>query len=263
MKITSRAWKAVAIVATAGLALTACSSGQSDEPAAEGQEGLQFVEEGKLTVCSDIPYEPFEFTDENGEIVGLDIDLANEIAKDLELETKIVDSSFDAIESGLFSTQCDLAMSSISITEERKGNMDFSDPYLDDDLMLIARKGSGVTDFESAKGKKVAVQQATTGENYGQENGLETVGYEDAGLQLQALESGQVDAALGNQSVMGHAIKDKDEFEVVDKIATGEQLGIAAAKGNTELIEKVNGTLTRLSESGELDAITEKWLDTK
>ncbi|GAB3618952.1 basic amino acid ABC transporter substrate-binding protein [Glutamicibacter endophyticus] len=260
MRITKRLTSALAITAVAALSLSACG-GSSPSSESEGEK-FPLKSEGKLTVCSDIPYEPFEFT-KDGKIVGLDIDLANEIAKDLDLEASIVDSSFDAIESGLFSTQCDLAMSSLSITEERKGNMDFSNPYLDDDLMLIARKGSGITDLESAKGKRVAVQQATTGESYGQDNDMETVAYDDSGLQLQALISGQIDAALGNQSVMGYAIKDIDDIEIVDEFSTGEQLGIAAAKGNTELVEKVNATLSRLEESGDLAKITEKWLGTK
>ncbi|WP_374700236.1 transporter substrate-binding domain-containing protein [Arthrobacter sp. JCM 19049] len=95
-----------------------------------------------MTVCSDVPYEPFEFK-KDGEIVGLDIDIANEIASDMDLKLSVITAGFDSIESGLFKTQCDIAMSSISITDARKANMDFSEPYLDDDLMLVARKGPG------------------------------------------------------------------------------------------------------------------------
>jgi polar amino acid transport system substrate-binding protein len=258
MRIPPKLAKALAVTAIAGLSLTACG-GSNDEPAASGSEAeLALVNAGKLTVCSDIPYEPFEFV-RDGENVGFDMDVAAALAEDLGVELNVVDSSFDAIESGLFATQCDVAISSVSITEERKGNMDFSDPYMDDDLTLVAKEGSGITDLESAKGMKVGVQQATTGAKYAAENGIEAVQFEDGGLQVQALKSGTIDAALGNQSVLGYAIKDDEQFQRVADFATGEQLGIAVKKGNTALLEEVNATLQRLTEDGSLEEFTATW----
>ncbi|WP_431709925.1 ABC transporter substrate-binding protein [Glutamicibacter uratoxydans] len=254
----------LAIGSAALIALTACGGGSGSEQTTDETAAAGFTprEAGKLTMCSDIPYEPFEFN-RDGEVVGLDVDIAKEIASDLDLELTIIASSFDSIESGLFSTQCDVALSSISITEPRKANMDFSNPYLDDDLMLIAAKGSGITDLESAKGKKVGVQQATTGEKYAREQGLETTGYEDSGLQLQALDTNQIDAALGNQSVLRYAIAGNDNFEIVEEISTGEQLGVAVPKDSTELLESINSTLDRLTNSGELEGMIDQWLGQK
>lgn len=253
----------LAVGSVALLALTACGGSSSEDTTDEGTaSGFTPREAGKLTMCSDIPYEPFEFN-RGGEVVGLDVDLAKQIAGDLDLELNIIASSFDSIESGLFSTQCDVAISSISITEPRKANMDFSNPYLDDDLMLVARKDSGITDLESAKGKKVGVQQATTGEKYAREQGLDTTGYEDSGLQLQALETNQIDAALGNQSVLRYAIADKSDFEIVQEIATGEKLGVAVPKDSPALLESINSTLDRLTSSGDLDAMIDEWLGQK
>lgn len=253
----------LAVGSVALIALTACGGSASNENTDEGTaDGFTPREAGKLTMCSDIPYEPFEFN-RDGEVVGLDVDIAKEIASDLDLELNIIASSFDSIESGLFSTQCDLAISSISITEPRQANMDFSDPYLDDDLMLVARKDSGITDLESAKGKRVGVQQATTGEKFAREEGLDTTGYEDSGLQLQALDTNQVDAALGNQSVLRYAIADNDNFEIVEEITTGEKLGVAVPKDSADLLASVNSTLERLSTSGDLDAMIDEWLGQK
>lgn len=258
MQNSPRILKALAITAIAGLSLTACGGG-NEEPAAAGSDsGIALVNTGKLTVCSDIPYEPFEFV-RDGENVGFDMDIAAEIAKDLEVDLNVVDSSFDSIESGLFATQCDAAISSISITEERKGNMDFSEPYMDDDLTLVAKDGSGITDVESAKGKRVGVQQATTGAKYAQEQGLEAVQFEDTGLQVQALKSGQIDAAVGNQSVLGYAIKDDAEYKRVADFATGEQLGVGVKKGNTALLESINGTLKRLTDDGTMEEFSATW----
>lgn len=252
---------AVAVTSVALLALTACGSGSGSEGEAEANSFP--LNEGKLTICSDIPYEPFEFV-KDGKNVGFDMDIAAEIAKDAELDLNVIDASFDSIESGLFNTQCDIAISSISITEERSAKMDFSTPYMDDDLVLISADGSGIKDLESAKDKKVGVQQATTGEKYAKEQGLTNiVGFEDAGLQTQALLAGQVDALLGNQSVLGYSIKDKEGFSVVADFKTGEQLGVAVPKDQPKTLELVNGTLKRLTDAGTMEELTVKWFGEK
>ena len=248
--------KAAAILAVGALTLTAC--GGSSTPAATSEGGVQLINSGKLTVCSDVPYEPFEFQ-KDGKIVGFDMDIAAEVAKDMKAELSVVDSSFEAIETGTALTQCDISISSISITDPRKSVMDFSSPYMDDDLTLVASDASGITDLESAKGKKVGVQQATTGAKFAAEKGLDAQQFEDTGLLVQALQAGTVDAALGNQSVLGYAIKDAPKFKAVEKFATGEQLGISIKKGNTAMAEKVNGTLKRLTDDGTLKKFETTW----
>ncbi|MDR6505162.1 polar amino acid transport system substrate-binding protein [Arthrobacter oryzae] len=248
--------KAAAILAVGALSLTAC--GGSSTPAATTAGGVQLINAGKLTVCSDVPYEPFEFQ-KDGKIVGFDMDIAAEVAKDLNAELSVVDSSFEAIETGTALTGCDVSISSISITDTRKAVMDFSTPYLDDDLALVASEGSGIKTLDDAKGKKVGVQQATTGADYATEKGLDAQQFEDTGLLVQALQAGTIDAALGNQSVLGYAIKDDPKFKAVEKFATGEQLGISIKKGNTAMAEKVNGTLKRLTDDGTLEKFETTW----
>jgi polar amino acid transport system substrate-binding protein len=247
--------KAAAILAAGALTLTACG-GSSTPAASEG--GIQLINAGKLTVCSDVPYEPFEFQ-KDGQIVGFDVDIAKEVAKDLKAELSIVDSSFEAIETGTALTGCDLSISSVSITDVRKSVMDFSNPYMDDDLTLAATTASGITDINSAKGKKVGVQQATTGAKYASEKGIDAQQFEDSGLLVQALQAGTIDAALGNQSVLGYAIKDDPKFKRVENYTTGEKLGIAIKKGNTAMAEKVNGTLKRLTDDGTLKKFETTW----
>ncbi|UZX04295.1 amino acid ABC transporter substrate-binding protein [Arthrobacter sp. CDRTa11] len=248
--------KAAAILAAGALTLTACGGGSTTPAATEG--GVKLINSGKLTVCSDIPYEPFEF-EKDGETVGYDIDIAKEIAKDLDAELSIVDSSFEAIETGTALTQCDVSISSISITETRKAVMDFSTPYLDDDLALVASNKSGINSLDDAKGKKVGVQQATTGADYATEKGIDAQQFEDTGLLVQALKAGTIDAALGNQSVLGYAIKDDNDFESVEKFATGEKLGVAIKKGDKAMAESVNVTLERLTDDGTLEKFRTTW----
>jgi polar amino acid transport system substrate-binding protein len=242
--------KAAGLLVAGALALTACGGG-APAPAASSAGGVSLINAGKLTVCSDVPYEPFEYQ-KDGKIVGFDIDIANEIAKDLSAELNIVDSSFEAIETGTALTGCDLSISSVSITDTRKSVMDFSEPYLADDLTLVASEASGITNIDSAKGKKVGVQQATTGAQYAKDKGIDAQQFEDTGLLVQALKAGTIDAALGNQSVLGYAIKDDAKYKRVENYATGEKLGIAIKKGNTAMTEKVNATLKRLTDDGTL-----------
>lgn len=248
--------KAAALLAVGALTLTAC--GGSSTPAATSEGGVQLINAGKLTVCSDVPYEPFEFQ-KDGKIVGFDMDIAAEVAKDMKAELSVVDSSFEAIETGTALTQCDISISSISITDTRKSVMDFSDPYLDDDLTLVASGSSGITNLDGAKGKKVGVQQATTGAQYAKDQGLDAQQFEDTGLLVQALKAGTIDAALGNQSVLGYAIKDDSNFKRVENYATGEKLGIAIKKGNTAMATQVNGTLKRLTDDGTLAKFETTW----
>jgi len=98
----------------------------------------------------------------------------------------------------------------------------------------------------------VAVQQATTGAAYAKDKGIDAQQFEDTGLLVQALKAGTIDAALGNQSVLGYAIKDDSKFKRVENYATGEKLGISIKKGNTAMAEKVNATLKRLTDDGTL-----------
>ncbi|MET3720931.1 MULTISPECIES: ABC transporter substrate-binding protein [unclassified Arthrobacter] len=247
--------KAAAILAAGALTLTACG-GTSTPAASEG--GVQLINAGKLTVCSDVPYEPFEFQ-KDGKIVGFDMDIANEVAKDLKAELSVVDSSFEAIETGTALTGCDLSISSVSITDVRKSVMDFSNPYLDDDLTLVATTASGISDINSAKGKKVGVQQATTGAKYASEHGIDAQQFEDSGLLVQAIQAGTIDAALGNQSILAYAIKDDPKFKRVEDYTSGEKLGISIKKGNTAMAEKVNATLKRITDDGSLKKFQTTW----
>ncbi|MFC7401277.1 ABC transporter substrate-binding protein [Citricoccus sp. GCM10030269] len=255
---------AVAALSVGSLALSGCAVigpqiGDTEAvDTSELTESLDLVTPGQLTVCSDIPYPPFEFMQGN-DLVGYDMDIVQRIADDLGVRLSVVDSSFEAIESGSSFTGCDLNASSISITEARKQVMAFSLPYLDDDLVLVAEEGSGITDLESAQGKRVGVQAATTGEAFAEENGLDPIQFEDGGMQMEALRAGTVEAVLGNQSVVLHHVKDDPDYPVVADLPTGEQLGFAVAPDDAVLLSAVNSTLQDMEEDGTLDESRARW----
>ncbi|HEY0641349.1 MAG TPA: ABC transporter substrate-binding protein [Pseudonocardiaceae bacterium] len=238
----------------------------TDNGAGAGDTGIQLVQEGKLTNCTGLPYDPFEF-EENGKVVGFDVDLVDLLAKELGVEQAVVDTPFDGIQSGadFEAGKCDLAAAGMTITDERKQNIDFSDPYFDATQALVTKKGSGLDSIDKLAGKKLAVQNRTTGQTYAEQNapGAEIIIFEDLGLLLAAVETGQADAGINDNGVLYDWVKDKTDFEVSAEFDTGEQYGIGVKKGNTALLTKLNEVLAEAKSSGEYDRIYEKWFGTK
>ena len=190
-----RALASVLAVSTLGLALSACAT---DTDRSTTESGVQVIEEGKLTVCTHLPYEPFQYK-EGGEVVGFDVDLMDLVAEDLDLEQEIVNTPFETIETGqaMSTGKCDIAAAGMTITEERDQVMDFSDPYFDATQALLVKKGAGYDSLEALAGKTLGVQAGTTGEDYAEENAPEDVElkvFEDLALLLEAVKTGSIDA---------------------------------------------------------------------
>lgn len=253
-----------AVVGAGALTLTGCAligpqtGGSGDGQSAPLVESLDLVNEGQLTMCADVPYPPFEFQ-QGSELVGYDIDIVQRIADDLGVRLSVVDTSFEGIESGASLTGCDVNASSISITPARQQVMAFSLPYLDDDLVLVAEEGSGITSVESAQGQRVGVQAGTTGEAYAREHGLHAVQFEDGGMQMEALRAGTVHAVLGNQSVVLYNVKDDPRYRVVEDLPTGEKLGLAVAPDKAQLLSAIDASLYGMEQDGTMDEFRARW----
>jgi polar amino acid transport system substrate-binding protein len=153
----------------------------------------------------------------------------------------------------------------MTITDTRKQNFDFSDPYFDATQALVVKKGSGISDLDQLNGKKLAVQNGTTGQEYAQQNakGAELVVFEDLGLLLTAVETGQADAGMNDNGVLYDWVKKKTDFEVSKEFNTGEKYGIGVKKGNAALLKKINEVLGKAKSSGEYDTIYERWFGKK
>jgi len=250
-----------ALPAAVAAALLLASCGGSGDDAASSEGGVQLVTDGTLTLCTNPPYEPFEY-EEDGEVVGLDIAIVNEVATDLgvTLTTKV--TPFEGIQSGadLNTNNCDVVASGITITPERQQKIDFSDPYFDADQGLLVPEGSDLDSVEALEGKTIGVQQATTGETWATDNGLQTVQFEDLGLQIQALKTGQVDAVVNDIAVLGPYVS--EGFEVSANFSTGEQYGLGVKQGNTALLDQINDTLARIREDGTYDDLYTEYIGT-
>lgn len=247
--------RTTAFTATALLALsmTACSSTQSTET----ESGIALVNQNTLTVCTNPPFEPFEYKTDAGEIVGIDMDIMAEVATDLDLELSIVEAAFDAMESGasLESNQCDIIATGMTITEEREERFSFSNPYYDANQGVLVTAGTTVASLEDLNGQSVAVQIETTGASLAEEQGLNATVFEDLGLVVQAVATGQTDAAIADVGTLAPYVTDELTIGYIEQ--TDEQYGFGVKKTNPELVTAVNNTLTRITKSGRLEAIVE------
>ncbi|MFS0892805.1 basic amino acid ABC transporter substrate-binding protein [Microbacterium sp. 179-I 3D3 NHS] len=264
----------LALAATATLVLSGCATSAGGNGSDGGDSGAGdeygLIEAGTLTVCSDIPYAPFEFEggDNGTGYTGFDIDLLDAIAKKLDLKLSVQDVGFDALQSGttLAAGTCDIGASAMTITDERKANIDFSDPYYESLQSLLVRTDSGIASIDDLGGKNVGVQQGTTGEAYAQENatGAEIVQYPSDGELWPAMQAGQIDAILQDQPVNLEHEKADSAYEIVEEYETGESYGFAFAKGEKDaLLEAVNGALQELRDSGDYQTIYDTYFTAK
>jgi polar amino acid transport system substrate-binding protein len=264
----------VAVAALSALALAGCSSGPSATtatPAASGagtgSSSVQLISEGKLTVCTHLPYAPFQSNDDSGKTVGFDVDMMDLVAKKLGVEQAIVDTPFEGIKSGqdMATGKCDIAAAGMTITDERKKAILFSEPYFDATQALLVANGSSIKTLADLKGKKLGAQSSTTGLDYANKekdaNGYEIVEFQDLASETQALLTGQVDGAINDLPVWSEAIKQNPgKGAIATQFDTGEQYGFGMKLGNEALKKVVDETITSSKSDGTYDALFKKWI---
>jgi polar amino acid transport system substrate-binding protein len=231
-----------------------------DDTSTTTESGLKLVKDGTLTICTHLPYKPFEFT-EGGEVVGFDPDVLAIAAENEGLETEVLDVAWETITTGeaLNTGQCDVGAGAMTINDERAAVMDFTDPYFEATQALMTKTGSGITSLEDLAGKKIAVQDGTTGADYVRENApedAEIISFEDSSLMQQAVRTGKTDAGVNDNGLLNYFVSQNDDVEVVTEFETGEEYGFSVKKGgNDELLAAINEGIA----SEEYDAVYEKW----
>ncbi|WP_210593233.1 transporter substrate-binding domain-containing protein [Streptomyces sp. GESEQ-35] len=254
-----------ATTATAGLVLVAgCSSDDGGSGTQTAAGGVTLVKGGQLTTCTHLPYPPFQ-SEIDGKVQGFDVSLIDLVAKDLGVKQEILDTPFENFKTGAFlnSDECDLAAAGMTITAERKKNVDFSDPYFEATQAVLADKKSGIKSFADLKGKKVGAQAQTTGEDYAKSQGLDPVSFESSDAVLNGLRTGQVEAVVIDYPVVQGWLKDKANaaaFEVAEQVNTGEQYGVTVKKGNTKLLAAINKALADAKADGTYKKLYEQWI---
>ncbi|MFD7711139.1 transporter substrate-binding domain-containing protein [Streptomyces sp. NPDC059785] len=261
-----RARVLAALTATAGLLLVAGCSSDDGGGKKTTANGVTLVKGGQLTTCTHLPYPPFQ-SEIDGKVQGFDVSLIDLVAKDLGVKQDVVDTPFENFKTGAFlnSGQCDLAAAGMTITEERKKNVDFSDPYFEATQALLVDKKSGIGSLADvkSKGRKLGAQAQTTGEDYAKKKGFDPVSFESSDAVLNGLRTGQVQAVVIDYPVVQGWLKDKANagaFQVADNINTGEEYGFTVKKGNSKLLAAVNKAIKDARADGTYKKLYEQWI---
>ncbi|HEX6254295.1 MAG TPA: basic amino acid ABC transporter substrate-binding protein [Euzebyales bacterium] len=266
------------VIAVFTVALAACG-GDAAETATETADGgsaaaqdseepeVQFatLEEGTLTVGSDIPFPPFEY-EEAGALTGFDVDLMEEIGSRLGVEVKWVDTSFDTIFTQLAAGQFDMVASATTITEERAATVNFTEPYYraQQALTVNSEQSPDIASVDDlGQGDSVAVQTGTTGESWANENlgpqGVQVRTFPEAGDTFTAVEAGQVTGVIFDEPAAVDAAQGREALAVVDTIDTGEEFGFPVNPGNEPLLDAANQTLSAMFGDGTYQQIYEQY----
>lgn len=247
----------IAIVGVVTLSLFGCGSKTEQATTASTSK--------KITVASINDYPPLEFK-KDGKLVGFDVELVKAIAQKEGLEIEWKEMKFDGIIPALQSKQIDVAVSGITIRDDRKKVVDFTNPYLQSGLSLIVKKDSTINKLEDLKGKTIAAKQGTTGLDKAKEladkyGAKVKILQDDTALYLD-VETGNSDATINDFSGAAYKIKidgDKSKLRLLGEKLTGEDYGIAVTKGNKELVDKFNKGLQELKDSGEYKKLVDSY----
>ena len=266
--ISTRRFLQIAGLAAASLLLAAC--GKKAEPPAPAPAPAPVASAPApakvYVVGTDAAYAPFESQNEKGDIVGFDIEVVQAIAAKAGFEVKFVNTPWEGIFNALGQGDRDMVVSAVTITEERKQTMDFSNPYFDAQQLIAVKETSKVARFADLKKLKVGVQTGTTGDEAVSKllgkTSTNIKRFESTPLALKELESGGVDAVVADNGVVIHYVANNPggKFKTVaDAEFVPEQYGIALRKGNTELLAKFNKGLADIKADGSYDKIYAKY----
>lgn len=241
----------------------AASSEETSEAAAEETTGeVTTVNAGKLTMSTNAAFPPYEMTTDNGDFEGIDIEVAGAIAEKLGLELQVDDMDFDAALLAAQSGKSDIVMAGVTVTDERQKVMDFSDTYAEGIQSIIVPEDSDIASADDLAGKIIGTQRGTTGyiyctDDFGEEN---VIAYDDGLTAVQALNNGQVDAVVIDNAPAKEFVAANPGLKILDTAYAQEDYAIGVAKGNTELLNAINGALEELQADGTLQSIVDKYI---
>ena len=273
-KISRRSFLAAAAVSAAALALTACggasssvaSSAASSAAASSSASGsLATVVAGKLTMATNATFPPYEMTTDSGDIAGIDIDTAKAIAEKLGLELQVDDMEFDAALLSVQQGKADMVMAGVTVTDERKAVMDFSDSYATGIQSIIVPEGSDIASPDDLAGKKIGTQRGTTGflycsDDFGDDN---VIGFDDGATAVQNLKAGKIDCVVIDNVPAQEYVKANPGLTILDTEYANEDYAIGIAKDNTALQEALNKALAELKADGTIQSIIDKYIPAK
>ena len=231
----------------------------SEEPAADGE--FTTIVEGKLTMSTNAQFPPYEMTTDDGGFEGIDVEIATAIAEKLGLELDILDMDFDSALLAVQQGKSDIVMAGVTVNEDRLLVMDFTDSYATGVQVVIVKEGSDVTMDNMGEGL-IGTQRGTTGniyctDDYGEEH---VVAYDDGFTAVQALMNGQVDCVVIDNAPAQEFVKNNAGLTILDTEYAVEDYAIGLNKGNTALLDAINGALAELISDGTVQSIVDKYI---
>lgn len=231
----------------------------SEAPAADGE--FTTIVEGKLTMSTNAQFPPYEMTTDDGGFEGIDVEIATAIAEKLGLELDILDMDFDSALLAVQQGKSDIVMAGVTVNEDRLLVMDFTDSYATGVQVVIVKEGSDVTIDNMGEGL-IGTQRGTTGniyctDDYGEDH---VVAYDDGFTAVQALMNGQVDCVVIDNAPAQEFVKNNAGLAILDTEYAVEDYAIGLNKGNTALLDAINGALAELIADGTVQSIIDKYI---
>ncbi len=224
--------------------------------------GCGAKEDNVLTMGTNAAFPPYEYVDDNGNIVGIDAEIAAALAEKLGMTLEIKDMEFDSLITACAGGSVDVVLAGMTVTDERKESVNFSDSYATGIQVIIVKEGSDIAAYEDLEGKMIGVQSGTTGDIYcTDEFGQDSVKqFQNGALAIEALKNGQVDCVIIDNEPAKAFVAANEGLKILDTEYAVEDYAIAIAKENTELLEKINKAMAELKADGTIDKIINKYI---
>lgn len=259
------------------LSLAACGSERAASPAKSAKASTLSgvtVQSGKLVMATNAAFAPYESVADDGQgykgtgYEGIDVEIAYAIAQKLGLKLEIDDMDFSAAVNAPAQGKADFCMAGLTVTDERKKNLDFSTPYANSVQVVIAYKNSGIEKIaDLAKDKMIGTQEGTTGYLYcsasvkdGGYGEKHVIAYDSGATAVQALMSKKVDAVVIDKVPAEEFVKKNPSLTILPAAFTDEDYAIAVKKGNSKLLKQINAALKELTADGTVKSIVDKYI---
>ena len=219
------------------------------------------VEPGVLTMGTNATFPPYEYKD-GDDVVGIDAEIAQALADKLGLQLEIVDMDFDSLVASVQSGKIDMSLAGMTVTEERKQNVDFTDSYATGVQVIIVKEDSDIASADDLEGKLIGVQQGTTGhlycaDDFGEEN---VIPYANGATAVQALLQGKVDCVVIDQEPAKAFVEANEGLKILETAYTTEDYAAAVSKDNPALTAALNSALQELKDDGTIQGILDKYI---
>lgn len=234
---------------------------EATEDAAADAAEVTTVEPGVLTMGTNATFPPYEYKD-GDDVVGIDAEIAQALADKLGLQLEIVDMDFDSLVASVQSGKIDMSLAGMTVTEERKQNVDFTDSYATGVQVIIVKEDSDIASADDLEGKLIGVQQGTTGhlycaDDFGEEN---VIPYANGATAVQALLQGKVDCVVIDQEPAKAFVEANEGLKILETAYTTEDYAAAVSKDNPALTAALNSALQELKDDGTIQGILDKYI---